>query len=212
MEVVVNAAMSADGKISTAARRQVRISGQEDFERVDRLRANVDAIMVGIGTVLSDDPHLIIDDIPKEDQPVRVAVDSAARTPLDAEILDNASSTVLLVSDRAPADRVEALEERASVYRVGAERVDLPQGLEVLEAIGIETVLVEGGGELIFSLIEQRLVDRLSVFIGGTVIGGRDAPTLADGAGFRDDDAFATLDLTDIERLDHGVLLSWEIV
>ncbi|MGZ5562829.1 MAG: dihydrofolate reductase family protein, partial [Halobacteriota archaeon] len=93
--VIINSAMSADGKISTVARKQVRISGKEDMQRVDALKANTDAVMVGIGTVLADDPKLTIkSDILKRERvakgrtknPLRIVVDSNARTPSTAAI------------------------------------------------------------------------------------------------------------------------------
>ncbi|MFC6736019.1 dihydrofolate reductase family protein, partial [Halolamina salina] len=79
-----------------------------------------------------------------------------------------------------------------------------------LEAHGLERLLVEGGGELIFSLFAADLVDRLTVYVGSVVIGGRDAPTLADGEGFTDPDSFPELSLTDVERLDDGVVLTYD--
>ncbi len=94
--VFINIAMSADGKISTRERRQVRISGNEDFSRVDQIKAESDAIMVGIGTVIADNPSLTVKSSElragrraagKDENPIRVVVDSAARTPLDADIL-----------------------------------------------------------------------------------------------------------------------------
>lgn len=220
MHVVVNAAMSADGKLSTRERRQVPISGSEDFDRVDRLRASVDAVMVGVGTVLADDPHLTVKDADRCRQreangepphPARVVADSAARTPPEAAILDDAATTHMLVAETAPDHRVERLSERARVHRVGTDRVDLVKGISALAAHGIDDLLVEGGGELIFSLLEAGLVDRLYVFVGNRVIGGREAPTLADGAGFTEASEFVDLALEAVERLDDGVLLEWSV-
>ena len=94
--VVVNVAMSADGKISTRERRQVKISGTQDFSRVDQLKADSDAVMVGIGTVLADDPSLTVKSEERrtnrlhrgaDEHPVRIVVDSKARTPPDAALL-----------------------------------------------------------------------------------------------------------------------------
>jgi len=209
MRVVVNAAMSADGKLSSRRRTQVAISGPADFERVDRLRSASDAVVVGVGTVLADDPHLTLDD-PSEPQPARVVADSRARTPLDARVLDDAAPTYLLVSEAAPADRLAALRDRATLVVAGAERVDLPAAFEALAADGLDRLMVEGGGELIFSLFEDGLVDELSVYVGSTLVGGRDAPTLADGDGFVE--SFPKLELTSVERIDDGVLLRWEPV
>lgn len=219
MHVVVNAAMSADGKLSTRRREQVAISGPEDFARVDQLRAESDAVMVGIGTVLADDPHLTLDALSHQadrsaagdpPHPARVVADSRARTPGDADVLDDAARTYVLVSEAADESDVARLDESGvEVLLVGDEEVDLAETLTELEARGVERLMVEGGGEIIFSLFEDGLVDELTVFVGGTVIGGREAPTLADGAGFVD--SFADLELADVEPLDHGVVLHWAV-
>jgi len=221
MEVVVNAATSVDGKLSTRERRQVRISGDADFDRVDRLRAAADGVLVGVGTVLADDPHL---GVKSEDRrverlrngrsanPARVVADSRARTPTDATVLDDDAATYLLVSEAAPTDRLDALREAGTdvtVITAGTERVDLATALARLEATGVDRLLAEGGGELVFSLFDAGLVDELSVFVGSIVIGGRDAPTLADGEGFVE--AVPALDLVDVERLDDGVVLQYRV-
>jgi 2,5-diamino-6-(ribosylamino)-4(3H)-pyrimidinone 5'-phosphate reductase len=219
MEVVVNAATSVDGKLSTHERRQVRISGEEDFDRVDRLRAATDAVLVGVGTALADDPHL---GVKSEDRrierlrngrpanPARVVADSRARTPPDATLLNDDAETYLLVSAAAPEERLAALREAgATVIEAGDERVALPAALDALEADGVGRLLAEGGGELIYSLFDAGLVDELSVFVGSLVVGGREAPTLADGAGFVAD--FPTLDLVGVDRLDDGVVLEYRV-
>jgi 2,5-diamino-6-(ribosylamino)-4(3H)-pyrimidinone 5'-phosphate reductase len=219
MHVVVNAAMSADGKLSSRAREQVEISGPADFDRVDELRAESDAVMVGVGTVLADDPSLTVDDSDLRAQreargdatnPARVVADSRIRTPVDARILNDEAATYVLTSEAAPQDFVAEMEVAgADVICVGDQRVDLAAGLAELESRGIDRLMVEGGGELIFSLFEADLVDELSVFVGPMVIGGREAPTLADGEGFVDE--FTDLELDDVERLDDGVLLRWTV-
>jgi 2,5-diamino-6-(ribosylamino)-4(3H)-pyrimidinone 5'-phosphate reductase len=219
MDVVVNAAVSADGKLSSRRREQIAISGPEDFERVDALRAESDAVLVGIGTVLADDPHLTLDGEERirdragrgePPHPARVVADSRARTPPDARIVDDSATTHLLASEAAPSERIEALSERGvEVVVAGAERVDLAEALSALEDRGIDRLMVEGGGELIFSLFEAGLVDELSTFVGPTVIGGREAPTLADGEGFVE--GFPRLELRSLERLDGGVLLRWRV-
>ncbi|MFB6281335.1 MAG: 2,5-diamino-6-(ribosylamino)-4(3H)-pyrimidinone 5'-phosphate reductase [Haloferacaceae archaeon] len=219
MHVVVNAAASADGKISTRDRRRVPISGPEDFDRVDRLRAAADAVLVGVGTVLADDPHLTLDEEDRRverlregrpSDPARVVADSTARTPPDARVLDDAATTYLLVADAAPPDRVERLAEAGAVPLVaGDERVDLASALDALADRGADRILAEGGGELLFSLFDAGLVDEFSLYVGSVLLGGREAPTVADGEGFTDE--FVDLDLTRVERLDDGVVLSYEV-
>ncbi|MDZ7702690.1 MAG: 2,5-diamino-6-(ribosylamino)-4(3H)-pyrimidinone 5'-phosphate reductase [Halobacteriales archaeon] len=219
MRVVVNAAMSVDGKLATRRREQLRISGPADFARVDRLRSEVDAVMVGVETVLADDPSLTVDDLDGlEDtesprpaaQPARVVADSRGRTPTDARVLDDRARSFVLVADAASEDAVAALEATgAEVVRAGDDRVELAAALAELETRGIDSVLAEGGGELLFSLFEAGLVDELSVYVGSFVIGGRDAPTLADGEGFVD--GFPSLELTGVEQLDDGVLLRYTV-
>jgi len=219
MEVVVNAAISADGKLSSRRREQIAISGPADFDRVDRLRASADAVMVGVGTVLADDPHLTLDVEDRRVQrlragrpghPARVVADSRGRTPMDARVLDDLATTYLLVSAAAPEGRREALREAgADIVEAGEERVDLPAALDALDAEGIDRLMVEGGGELLFSLFDAGLVDELSVYVGSTIVGGRDAPTLVDGEGFVEE--FPVLSLTDVERLDDGVLLGYVV-
>ena len=205
MRVVVNAAMSADGKLSSRRREQIAISGPEDFERVDDVRADSDAIMVGVGTVLADDPHLTVDG---SSNPARVVADSRARTPPDARIVDDAAETYVLVTDAAPDDRIQALEDSGVVVlTAGTERVDVAAALDALAVEGVETLMVEGGGELIFSLFEAGLVDELRVFVGPKIIGGREAPTLVDGDGFTEE--FPQLSLESVDRMDDGVLLRW---
>lgn len=219
MHVLVNAAMSADGKLSTRERRQVTISGDRDFERVDRLRAQSDAVMVGVGTVLADNPSLTVknetlveerEERGDDPQPARVVADSHARTPPDAAIMNDDSETFVLVGKDEPREHLRTLEETgANLIVAGDERVDLPAALMELESHGIDALMVEGGGELIFSLFVDDLVDRLSVYVGPLVIGGRDAPTLADGDGFTQN--FPELDLEDVKQLDDGVLLEYDV-
>ena len=219
MHVVVNAATSVDGKLSTRRRNQLAISGPADFTRVDRLRAKSDAVVVGIGTVLADDPRLAVkdDDLVAAREaagdpahPARVVADSRARTPPDAALFDGAAAVYVLASERAPADRLDDLREAgASVVVAGEDRVDLESGFDALGDRGLDALLVEGGGELLFSLFAAGLVDELSVYVGSLVVGGADAPTLVDGEGFTED--FPSLSLRSVDRVDDGVLLSYDL-
>jgi len=219
MHTVVNAAMSVDGKLSTRRREQLTISGDDDFARVDRIRTAVDGILVGIGTVLADDPHLVLDnsagraerrEAGRPPSPARIVVDSRGRTPPEGRICDDAAATYVVVSEQAPADSQQALREAgATVIVAGDDRVDLGLAVEKLEQAGIESLLIEGGGEIIYSAFEAGVVDELSVFVGSLVIGGREAPTLADGEGFVEQ--FPQLSLTAVDRVDDGVVLQYVV-
>lgn len=220
--VVVNVAMSVDGKLSTRERRQVRISGPSDLVRVDRLKASSDAVMVGIGTVLADNPSLTVKskdliaariDQGKSPHPVRIIIDSRARTPPDADILFKGEGKRLIaVGKDADEGRIRALSPLAGIFRSETRDVDLTALMSYLYDLGVRSVMVEGGGTLIASLFSCDLVDEVRICIGSIVIGGRDAPTLADGPGFTDENLFPRLRLMGCEPVDEGVLIRWTVL
>lgn len=219
--VIVNVAVSADGKLSTRERRQVKISGREDFDRVDEMKAGCDAIMVGIGTVLADDPSLTVKSADriagrvgtkKPEHPIRIVVDSQGRTPPGAKILHKGPGLrIIAVSHNAPPDRIAALKEHADIIQAGDESVDLTALLEILSERGIRRLMVEGGGTLIWGLLSAGLVDELTMFIGNIIIGGKDAPPLADGAGYTSESDFPTLTLVRCTPMEEGVLIHWKV-
>ena len=202
--VTVNCAMSPDGKIATRERRQIRISSPQDKERVKSLRASVDAILVGIGTILADDPHLTVKGLPPEMNPLRVVLDSHGRTP-DGAMVWNGGGRTLIVTNEA----CTKTWPNVQVLRAGKDVVDLPVLLTRLHEMGIMTLLVEGGGETIWSFFRMGTVDVYSVYIGNDVLGGRTAPSPVDGEGFLEADR-VHMELRSVERLGEGVLLRYE--
>lgn len=218
--IFINSAMSADGKLSTKERKQVRISGKLDFGRVDDLRAQADAIMVGIGTVLSDDPSLTVKSperkaarktAGKSENPVRIIVDSAARTPLDADIFKKGEGIrIIAVSNAAPAENVEKLEKKALVIKTGTNKVDLSELAGNLKEIGINTLMVEGGATLNWGMLSAGLVDEIYTFVGNLIIGGATSPTFTDGEGFLEAEIL-DLELLSVEKIEEGVLLKWKV-
>lgn len=218
--IFINSAMSADGKLSTTERKQVRISGKLDFERVDELRARADAIMVGIGTVLSDDPSLTVKSperkaarraAEKSENPARIIVDSTARTPLDADIFKKGEGIrIVAVSNSAPAENVQKLEEKALIIKTGVDKVDLRELAGELKEMGINTLMVEGGATLNWGMLSAGLVDEIYTFVGNLIIGGATAPTFTDGEGFSEDELLE-LELISSEKIENGVLLKWKV-
>lgn len=214
--VFINSAVSVDGKISSFLHRQVRISGKEDLTRVDLLRASSDAIMVGIGTVLADDPGLRVksEQLRKErlergtyENPLRVVADSLARTPPDAEVLGD--GCIIAVSRAAPPERVATLSDSSKIFVSGVDRVDLVGLMSFLHGIGVKRLMVEGGSTLNWSMISAGLVDEIYVYIGNMLIGGEVAPSMLGGDGFSGN--FPKLELISLERLGEGVLLRWRV-
>ncbi|MDR2944928.1 MAG: 2,5-diamino-6-(ribosylamino)-4(3H)-pyrimidinone 5'-phosphate reductase [Methanosarcinales archaeon] len=220
--IFINSAMSADGKLSTFERKQVRISGKADFDRADALRAGADAIMVGIGTVLADDPSLTVKSeqrrkervaAGKEENPVRVVIDSRARISADADIFKKGKGRkIIVVSEAAPEDKISLLSkiQDTAVIVAGSDRVNLEEMAARLKKEGIRRLMVEGGAGLNYGLISAGLVDELMIFVGNLIIGGENAPTFADGKGFSEE-KIQKLALESAERIEDGILLTWKM-
>lgn len=209
MKVIVNCAMSADGKIALRTRRQTKISNEEDKRRVHKLRNSADAILVGIETVLSDDPKLTVNEkfvrFPRH--PVRIILDSTGRTPKTALVLNGASPTVIVTTERC-----KKTFPNAETIRCGKDEVDLKRLLPILEKRGIKTLLVEGGSKVIWSFLETRLADEINMFVGSMVIGGEESPTAAGGEGAASEKKMVELRLLDMKALGSGVLLRYKVV
>lgn len=182
--VILNAAMTLDGKIATKTGSS-EISGEKDLVRVHELRKEMDAIMVGINTLLADDPRLTVHKIEakREDNPVRIVVDSKARTPLNFRILNNDAPTIIAVTESADSLKVEELEKRVTVLKCGKDRVDLKSLMKELSRRGIKTLMLEGGSTLNYSMFENGLVDEIRVCVAPMIVGGVQAKTLVDGEG-----------------------------
>ena len=195
-------AMTADGKIDTVERLGARISGTADSARVDRLRAESDAIMVGGRTLHSEDPRLTVRDARlcaereaagRPPQPAKVGVSSSIGPPGDVDALpgagrflhDGGGRVVVCTSERTSAEGRAWLElEGAQVVVRGDDRVDLAASLSVLADLGIERLMVEGGSTLVAALLEARLVDELQLAVAPLLFGGTTAPTPVGGVGW----------------------------
>ena len=134
------------------------------------------------------------------------------RSPLDADIFIKGEGTrIIVVSKSAPSERVEKLREKATVIYAGDTEVDLPVAMGILKDMGISRVMVEGGATLNWGLLSAGLVDETYTFVGNLIIGGKTAPTFADGNGFLEKDILK-LELIDAARMEEGVLLRWKVL
>jgi diaminohydroxyphosphoribosylaminopyrimidine deaminase / 5-amino-6-(5-phosphoribosylamino)uracil reductase len=184
--VTLKMAMSLDGKVATRTGESKWISSEVSRSDAHLMRAACDAIMVGIGTVVHDNPRLTARTGGRVRNPVRVVVDSLARTSLDSNVADTREvATIVAVSDAAPDESVRALEAKGvEVIRIDDRgKVDLRGLLEFLGERGVSNVLVEGGPELTRALWEDGLVDKLVFYFAPKVIGGCGAPGPIGGSG-----------------------------
>jgi diaminohydroxyphosphoribosylaminopyrimidine deaminase/5-amino-6-(5-phosphoribosylamino)uracil reductase len=177
--VTMKIAQTLDGKIATASGESKWITGKEAREEGHRLRDTHDAILVGINTVLRDDPSLTAR-IPRGRDPLRVIVDSRLRTPLKAKVMMQRSSAGTLIATRAdsPEARREKIRNAGAeiiTVRSAAGRVDLKDLMRKLGKLGILSVLVEGGAEVHASALKAGIVDKAVVFIAPMLMTGKDS-------------------------------------
>ncbi len=210
--------MTVDGKIATSSG-DSKISSRDDLVRVHKLRASVDAIIVGISTILADNPRLTVR-LAKGKNPARVIVDSRGRIPLDSQIVRTASKvkTIVAVTDQAPEEKIMKLRDMGAQVLVISEgkkgqSAAVPHGVNLkllfrkLEKRGLKKILVEGGGELNWSLLHLWLVDELTITIAPKIAGGRLATTLVEGDGFDEIAQSIKLQLKKIQRKKGGELV-----
>lgn len=187
MYVILNAAMSIDGKISTR-KNDSAISSKLDLVRVHKLRSTVDGIMIGISTVLGDDPMLNVRySATGTKNPTRIIIDSKARIPLNSRIIESSNKiqTIIAVTHNASSRKIKEIQKKgAQVLVYGNGKVNLRNLFQQLEKMGLKKIIVEGGGEINWSVLKLGLVNELVVTISPVVIGGRDAKTLVEGKGF----------------------------
>lgn len=197
--IVANFAISVDGKISSSRYEGAGFSSRLDRDRVDQLRSEADAVIVGAGTIRSEDPPLHIRDPARRHQRreagrpeelIVVVVSASGRIDPAARFLrDPAAARYLAVPEDLPDDALTRLAPAIdagtlSVLRLGSGGVDLRALVARLAQRGCRTLLCEGGGELLASLLAADLLDELRVTLCPTLIGGRQAPTLVGGEGW----------------------------
>ena len=210
--VVLKSAISLDGKIAAYTGHSQWITGQESREYVHELRDCYDAILVGIGTVLVDNPSLTTRLPHKGKNPIRIIIDSRARTPLDAHVVtDGLAQTIIAVTHKAPQDRVNALRACGAEVVVINEKqsgVDLRQLFNTLAMRNITSILIEGGGNINASVLDENLVDKIYWFIAPKIIGGQSARGPVGGQGVADVNKAHMLEDMNIEHIGQDILIS----
>jgi 2,5-diamino-6-(ribosylamino)-4(3H)-pyrimidinone 5'-phosphate reductase len=211
-QVQINCAMSADGKIASPARKQMRISCDEDIQRMYQLRNDCDAVLVGIETILTDNPKLTVKEsyVAHPKQPLRVVLDSKGRTPPDALVLNETAKTLIIMEKGREKSYKGSHIEVIGCPTDAQGFIDLNCVLAILYQRGVRKLLVEGGGTIIWSFIRQKVVDDLTIYIGPCVIGGRETPTVAEGEGIHDEKEIICLKIAEVKRLGPGLLVHYQ--
>jgi GTP cyclohydrolase II len=171
--VVLKYAQTVDGRIATRRGDAKWISGEAERRISHGLRAACDAVLVGVGTAIIDDPQLTVRMVPGS-SPLRVVLDSTLRLPATARVLDDGAATVVITTAPSSKERRAALRARAvgvHVVDAGPRGVDLAAALQTLRALGVASLLVEGGGRVITSFFAEKLVDRVVLGIAPTIMG-----------------------------------------
>ena len=219
--VFINVAMTVDGKIDTFARKGAAISSPRDKQRVDQLRAESDAVLVGGKTLLDEDPKLTVKSEALRTErvahglspnPLKVGIVTKADIkPNSAFLHAGPARVVIFTTHQTSKDKLAFLRSQgADVYTDDQAKVNLKTALATLKKLGINRLMVEGGATLNFELLRLRLVDEIIVCVAPLIFGGESAPTLAAGSGF-ERSAAIPLKLIHIERWDDGgVILKYQ--
>lgn len=185
--VVMKTAMSLDGKIATASGESQWISGEESRKQVHRLRHELSGIMVGVGTILADNPSLTAR-LPQSRQPLRIVADSRLRIPLDAKVLQDQdqAQTLIATTPCADAKKIAQLTARGIKVLITESldgRVDLKDLMEKLGQKEIDSILLEGGAALNFSALQAGIVNKVQAYLAPIIIGGKEAKSPVEGPG-----------------------------
>jgi 2,5-diamino-6-(ribosylamino)-4(3H)-pyrimidinone 5'-phosphate reductase len=225
MKIILNAATSIDGKIATV-NRDTKISSILDLKRLHRLRRKSDVILVGISTVINDDPLLTIRygmNKKGTKNPIRIIIDSKARIPLHSKIVKTANQieTRLVVTSKASSTNLKKLEKKGLKIIMlehrredkekgeenSAEKVDLKKLFNQLEEEGVSNVLVEGGGEINWSIIKNNLFNEIIITVSPMIIGGKNAISLVGGEGYKTINESLKVKLSRIQKKSNGEII-----
>lgn len=211
--IVLSAAMTIDGKIASKSG-DPELSDEEDWKEVHKLRTQVDAIMVGKGTILKDDPKLHIKYYDHAGY-YRIVVDSNLTIPIESNVISfkpEIYPTIICTTENVTNDNIKKYEEnRVKVLLSGkGERVDLKKLMLLLKDFGIKTILLEGGGTLNWSFVKNDLIDEIRISIAPWIVGGKDATSLAEGIGFNTMREAKRFNLIETRSRDNYVILTYK--
>ncbi|RUM49043.1 MAG: 2,5-diamino-6-(ribosylamino)-4(3H)-pyrimidinone 5'-phosphate reductase [Hydrogenothermus sp.] len=184
---IIVSEITIDGKLTlkrgVSSKEIMKFMDEEATRYLHQLRAKVDGIMVGAETVRTDNPYLTVRYVEGKN-PTRIVPSSKADIPLDANILKPDAPTIIVTTEKAPKEKVKALEEKVEVLICGEDNIDLIKMMDLLYQKGIKNLMVEGGATLNWNLIKLGLVDEIRLIHMPFIVGGKDTPTLVDGEGF----------------------------
>ncbi|SCY82900.1 bifunctional diaminohydroxyphosphoribosylaminopyrimidine deaminase/5-amino-6-(5-phosphoribosylamino)uracil reductase RibD [Alkaliphilus peptidifermentans] len=210
---ILKTAMTLDGKIATASGASKWITGEVSREYVHHIRNRVAGIMVGISTIMKDNPQLNTRLLNSEvNQPIRIIVDSSCKLPLTSNVVTTAKEQPTLVATtiKAPPEKIEKLQKMGVEFLVLPEengRVDLKELMVQLGKMKVDSVLLEGGGTLNYSALESGIVDKVMTFVAPKILGGDTAITPVEGAGKdKIEDAFVLKNLS-VHRFNQDIMI-----
>lgn len=172
--IVLKLAMSMDGKIATKTGNSKWITCEKSREYGHKLRAKYDAVLIGINTLLKDNPKLT-SRIPGQKNPIRIILDSKLRIPLNAKVLDDSNAIIATTLDYNRKKRIALEAKNVKIFVCGKKRVNLKKLLKLLGKLGITSILVEGGAEVAGSFVDEKIVDKFILFFAPKIIGGKTA-------------------------------------
>ena len=211
--VILSAAMTIDGKIASKSG-DPELSDEQDWKEVHELRSQVDAIMVGKGTILKDDPKLHIK-FHKHKGYRRIVVDSNLSIPIDSQVITyqpDTYPTIVGTTENAPEEKIKEYKSRnVTILKTGTGKyVDIEKLLPLLHDIGIKSVLLEGGGTLNWSFFEKDLIDEIRLTIAPWIVGGQNATSLVEGEGFKKMIQGPRYELMDVSHRNDYVVLKYK--
>ncbi|MFX1425805.1 MAG: RibD family protein [Promethearchaeota archaeon] len=211
--IILSAAMTIDGKIASRSG-DPELSDEEDWKEIHKLRSQVDAIMVGKGTILKDNPKLHIKFFDHKGY-YRIVIDSTLSIPIESNVISfqpEIYQTIICTTENVPINKIRRFEaHKVKILQSGkGAQVDLRNLMPLLKAIGINTILLEGGGNLNWSFIRNDLIDEIRLTVAPWIVGGKKAISLVEGVGFNTMNEAVRFNLIESRHRDNYILLKYK--